>query len=68
MDDYVDLKRVEKPIEENKYFINENGVIESVTPQCPACYSRKVIKWSTTPRYLISTEFQGEVILQRYKM
>ena len=50
----------------NKYFMDEYGVISSLNPICPHCNSRKVIKWSVYSRNIISEQYSGKILLQRY--
>ena len=50
----------------SRYFMDENGVINSVNPICPHCNSRKVIQWSLYSKNIISEQYSGEIILQRY--
>ena len=50
----------------NKYFMYENGVISSLNPVCPNCNSHKVIKWALYSRYIISEDYSGEIVIQRY--
>ena len=46
--------------------MDENGVICSLNPICTHCNSRKVIKWSLYTRNIISEDYSGEIVIQRY--
>ena len=49
-----------------KYYINENGIIGSLNPICPHCNSRKVIQWGLYSKNIISEQYCGNILIQRY--
>ena len=49
-----------------KYYIDENGVIGSLNPICLHCNSRKVIQWCLYSKNIISEQYCGNILIQRY--
>ena len=49
-----------------KYYIDENGVIGSLNPICPHCNSRKVTQWCLYSKNIISEQYCGKILIQRY--
>ena len=50
----------------SKYYMDDNGVIQSLNPICPHCNSLKVTRWNLYSKNIISEHYCGEIIIQRY--
>ncbi len=49
-----------------KYYIDENRVIGSLNPICPHCNSQKVTQWCLYSKNIISEQYCGNILIQRY--
>lgn len=64
--DYKDPKIKITEEYRTKYYIDENGVMGSLNTICPHCNSRKVIQWGLYSKNIISEQYCGNIIIQRY--
>ena len=64
--DYKDPEIIVSEEYQNKYYFDENGVLSTLNPLCPHCHSRKVTQWGLYSKNVISEEYSGEIIIQRY--
>ena len=65
--DYKDPEIILPKEYKTKYFLDENGVLGSLNPVCSHCNSRNIVQWGLYSKDVISEQYCGEIILQRYQ-